>query len=357
MTDDEFFVQREADTVAFLSKWKGCFDRHLGEDGKRALGSEGCVYAVGSAGRGEMGSQSDLDAFLVTHADAQRLDEILVQSAVIRAMRDCGLPDPSRDATFLRLYSADELERHLGGVDDDPENTFTVRMLLLLESRALHGDEAYQRLIANVVNAYWRNADLHLDDYLPIVLVNDIVRYWRVLLLNYEAKHARKRRQASERARLSISPSVDTGAAPETAALTAEQRLDGYKLRFSRCMTCYSMLARLLAQATPKTAAHVSRDDVIAMVRATPVQRLQQVRELVRTRGDVDSVALVDELLSLYRNYLELREKPKSELQHIFGDGELRRPHFSASSRFGDAVFELMQRLGADSRLFRYVAV
>jgi hypothetical protein len=342
---DAFFAARRVKTAAFLDTWSASFDRHLQADGRAALGADGCVYAVGSAGRGELGRQSDLDVFLVTHGAPRRVDEMLVQVAILRAGRELSLPDPSNDGSFLRLYAADDLKERLGDSSDDVENTFTARMLLLLESRALHGAAAYERLVRDVVQTYWRNADYHADDYLPIVVANDIVRYWRAVLLNYEAKWARKRRAAAAAGRL-------------TAELDAEQRLDGYKLRFARCMTCYSMLARLLAEATPAgpgAPAHVAQEAFIEMVRATPVERLQQVRALAGRRLDPGVAATIDEILALYRAYLEEREAPREALVRAFRDETRRRQLFKASGRFGEAVFALVQRVGAGSPLYRYV--
>jgi len=63
-------------------------------------------------------------------------------------------------------------------------------MLLVLESRLLFIDDTYDALIDNTVEAYCRNYELHPTDYLPIVVVNDIVRYCRVVLLNGESKLA-----------------------------------------------------------------------------------------------------------------------------------------------------------------------
>ena len=351
MNADEFFAAREKRTAERVSLLTTSFAGHLGADGAAALGEDGCIYLVGSAGRGEMGNSSDLDLFLVTHAKPRKVDEILAQAAVLRMMREHALPDPSNDADFLRLYAAQNLERRLGAVQDDPENTFTARMLLLLESRPLYGQQSYARLVDRVLQAYWRNDEWHANDYLPLVLVNDIVRYWRVVVLNYEAKFERKRLQVEESAKDAAELAV------AKTALEQEKRFAGYKLRFSRSMTCYSMIARLLAETAISLGqrAHVSKAAMRAMVDSTPVRRLQQVRALAVTAGEHDTVRIIDEMLVLYREYLEIRERPDADVKALFGVAETRREHFKKSDRFGERMFDLLQRLGSTSPMYRYV--
>jgi hypothetical protein len=347
MNIDEFFAERERRTSERVEGFRASLVTHLQADGGRLFVEDACAYAVGSAGRGEMSKSSDLDLFLVTLAESKRLNEILAQAAVLRMMADSGLPVPSNDATFLRLHTADSLAHRLGDVQDDPSNTFTVRMLLLLESRVLYGQPAYDRLLERVMDAYWRNEAGHKSDYLPLVLVNDIVRYWRVLLLNYEAKFDRKERELRQSNKLD---------GDMTVRLKNDKRFASVKLRFSRCMTCYSMIARLLSEATGcgSEKAHVSRDAMLSMIRSTPVARLQQVRRRAGLAGNDQAVACVDELLGLYREYLELREQDDAEVTAILasGDGKVT---FEKAEQFGLKMFELLQELGRSSPLYRYV--
>lgn len=343
MEVDEFFAGRRRETEAFLERWKASFEQHLGADGRELLAKQKCVYAVGSAGRGERGERSDLDVFAVTLEPSTKMDEVLIQAAVIRAMRAHGLPEPSRDGRFLQLYSSEAVKRQLGRPNDDPDNTFTVRMLLLLESRPLSGSEAYERLVNVMVDAYWRNDEAHGADYLPMVLVNDVVRYWRVLLLNYEADHAEKERVAKS-----------SGDPAQLSYALAKKRLASQKLRFSRALTCYSMIARLLHLTRQKTSepVHIERGDVIEIVRQTPVERLQYVRD----NGGAEVAGKIGQLLTLYRRHLELRDESEERLVETFS-GAARKQHVDDSKAFGEALFQLLQALGKDSPLYRYVVV
>lgn len=258
-------------------------------------------------------------------------------------MRQFNLPDPSNDATFLRLHSTEELEQRLGDVQDDSQNTFTARMLLLLESRPFYGEEAYRSLLQSVVNAYWRNHDRHKTDYLPIVLVNDVVRYWRIVLLNYEAKHSRKAREAK-------TPKDE---------LDRNKRFDSYKLRFARCMTCYSMIAALLweSQNDPSGISHVSGETMLSLIEMSPVQRLQLILNTAANNHKAEIVNLVTDLLGHYRTYLESRMTPDIQLKALLDEDRSNGSLFKQADRFGETMFKLVQALGQNSPLIRYVVV
>lgn len=103
-----------------------------------------CVYATGSFARGEAGTHSDLDLFIVGRVDGdertlRKLDEICLKAELIEMTRTLSIPDFSGDGEYLRHYTVDELVGSLGSSNDDATNTFTARLLLLLESRPLVG--------------------------------------------------------------------------------------------------------------------------------------------------------------------------------------------------------------------------
>jgi hypothetical protein len=363
---DVYFAKRAADTTSKVDIWRESFKRHLGSDGERAL-ANGCLYACGSAGRGELGASSDLDLFVVKLEAGTRIDEVLAQAAVVRMMAEGGLEPPSNDGRFLKLHCVDDLESRLGGVADDPENTFTARMLLLLESRPFYGDAAYDALVQRVLRAYWRNADTHPTDYLPIVLVNDIVRYWRVLLLNYESKYeAKKGKLDARQRRIDSAGYSEKKAAGEQAslqrdcdALDREKPFASYKLSLARCMTCYSMIARLLVDAETRDAQnpHVSLEAAVRMVRSTPVARIQEVRDLSSRAGDATAATQANQLLAIYRRYLEVRELADTEVKGRLAEASFQRKLLDDAVEFGKAMFDLLQTLGAKSPLYRFVVV
>lgn len=131
--------------------------KDLLKSAEEILANKACVYVTGSVARGEAGQHSDLDLFIVgvenekQQRSLSRLDEILLKAQLIEKSREVTFPDFSGDGEYLAYYSRDELLKRLGTRDDDAENTFTARLLLLLESRPLLGQEAYDSVIDNVI--------------------------------------------------------------------------------------------------------------------------------------------------------------------------------------------------------------
>jgi hypothetical protein len=145
------------------------------------------IVVVGSYGRYEVSSVSDIDFFIVHDGvNENRLDEILHEvSAVIRPFSQPGESDVAKfGQNALSLYS--DLSQHIGWKRES-STALTRRMLLLLEGRPLFGDTCFRT---------WQN-DL-LRRYVPedqgkglaTFMLNDLVRYYRTLMANFEEKKA-----------------------------------------------------------------------------------------------------------------------------------------------------------------------
>ena len=121
-------------------------------DAETMASGRACVYMTGSFGRGEASRHSDLDLFIVGKANGRltrvgkpgselsRLDEICIKADLIEVTRELGIQEFSGDGQWLVHYSVDELIQTLGTQHDDAQNTFTARLLLILENQALLGE-------------------------------------------------------------------------------------------------------------------------------------------------------------------------------------------------------------------------
>jgi predicted nucleotidyltransferase len=293
-----------------------------------------CVYMTGSFSRGEASRYSDLDLFIIGEtADGKRalggLDEILIKSDLVRATRKLGIPDFSGEGEYLTHYTVEEIVDTLGKPEDDVNNTFTARLLLLLESRPLIGDEAYREIIRQVVQAYCKDYQDHAMEFVPGFLANDILRMWRTFCVNYEAR---------------------TQSAPP--AKKAKRRLKNYKLKHSRLLTCYSALLYLLVVFLRRKT--VSPDDISGMVTLTPTERI----EWLAGQSEVGTArSKLEELLALYEDFLSRTDASEGELVERFMDEAKRREYFESASRFGDLVFEVLQVFGGGNRFHRLLVV
>lgn len=150
-----------------------------------------CVYASGSYGRLEAWSGSDVDLFFLYDGadDRQRFPWttfVRLTARLIEATEAMGFPPFSGDGRYLEVLYVREMERVLGSPRDDSLNAFTARMLLLLESHPLHDETLYGHLLERIVGFYYRDYADHAEEFFPGFLINDILRFWRTLTLNYE---------------------------------------------------------------------------------------------------------------------------------------------------------------------------
>lgn len=169
-------------------------------DSESTFGGSVCVYATGSYGRGEAGKDSDLDLFIAAKTiqvdrdglaaarNLTRLSEIVLKAKLIHSTQELGLPEFDGDGEYLRCYTNDDLVKSLGRAEDDAQNTFTARLLLLLESNPVLGGGVYDEIVGDVIAAYWRDYQDHKEDFIPSFLINDILRLWRTFCVNYEAR-------------------------------------------------------------------------------------------------------------------------------------------------------------------------
>lgn len=296
------------------------------------MGDFATVYATGSFGRGEASRYSDLDVFILTESDEKGrlcltpLDTIRVQAALIEAAQLENLPRFSDDGAYLKPHSLSDMKEKLGGRDDDYENLFTARILLLLESRPLIGEVMYQRAIDSVLDEYWKDEARNQSDFLPIYLTNDIIRYWKVLCLNYEA-NARRSEDKNK------------------------QRLNNYKLKNSRILTCYSAILYLCHLLSTRES--VSKEDARAMTALSPIERLITISG----QSDAPVQRSIGDLLERYVDFLKTTDASKSELLQRFADDGHYEARRQSALEFGGKVFTLLEQIGRPTKLFRYLVV
>jgi predicted nucleotidyltransferase len=293
-----------------------------------------CVYATGSFGRGEASRYSDLDLFIVGKGSRKepalsRLDEILVKADLIETTKALGLPEFSGDGQYLVGHTLAEMVGTLGKPEDDVENTFTARLLLLLESSPLIGESVYQQITNDVIVAYWKDYEGHKSDFMPAFLANDILRMWRTFCVNYEAR---------------------TQSAPEKEM--AKRRLKNYKLKHSRLLTCYSALLYLLAVFSKNKT--VSPTDTKHMISLTPTARL----EWMLSQSELgDAHSSLRKLIEGYEAFLSNTDAPEEELIVRFMDKRQRTEYLDSAYRFGDLVFEVLAVVGKKNLFHRLLVV
>jgi Putative nucleotidyltransferase DUF294 len=289
-----------------------------------------CVYVTGSYGRLEAWEESDLDVFFLDARaqDADRLPWITMVrlcAGLADSIEALGFPPFSGGGEWLEVQYVDEMESVLGSPRDDSINSFTARMLLLLESRPLLKDDLYEQLVERSIGFYFRDYADYPDDFVPVFLTNDILRFWRTLTLNYEHDRYEVRQLPED----------------EQVRAKASSALKNYKLKFSRLTTCFSMVSNLVAIGPP-----VKPDDVVRLTRFTPLDRLEWLGSTSEEAG-----RLVQEIGVSYAAFLENVQRPKGEILEELGPREHRRQLLADASSYGELIYRLLRAVAAEDRI------
>jgi hypothetical protein len=243
--------------------------------------------------------------------------------------RASGIQDFSGDGRYLVHYSVHEFTKTLGTPEDDVTNTFTARLLLLLESRPLLESSVYKDVIDEVIAAYWRDYEDHKTDFMPPFLANDILRLWRTFCVNYEARTER---------------------IPDNEK--AKGKLKNYKLKHSRLLTCYSALLYLLGIYRLKKT--VSPSDAIEMTALTPTERLNWLQKQTMFTSARENI---DKLLAHYEKFLKTTNVSEDELVRQFMDKKISQDRMKAAYEFGDLIFDTLNSVGDGNRFHRLLVV
>lgn len=304
------------------------------KDATAQYADRACVYATGSFGRLEAGEHSDLDLCIVSEERDKKsklspLDEICLKAELITAVRTAKLPDIDGDGRYLGQFTIGGLVRSIGSPEDDAENTFTARLLLLLESRPLFGDSISKLATDSIISAYWLDFANHKNDFVPAYFSNDILRLWRTFCVNYEA---RTRDLPVEK--------------------RAKRRVKNYKLKHSRILTCYSAILYMLEQFS-KTGT-VTPQDAVEMCLLTPKGRI--VKLLDRASDDRKKIVL-QKLLDQYERFLEMTDASEEELAELMNEKARQEGFAKEAAEFGETMFDAVNLIGDGSSFHRLVVV
>lgn len=286
--------------------------------------SELCVYAAGSLGRLEAGRISDLDVFLFAdrlsrkqeERSLTRLEEIMALSELIQVNTKLELPAFSGDGEYFKIHEVNDLLAGTGTAMDDSENLFTTRLLLLLESKCLVNDGLYQRATQLIVEMYFRDGRGR-QDYRPLFLLNDILRYWRTVCLNYERTRADSRKPWWKK---------------------------NLNLKFSRKLTVFSTVLAILAD-------HMDTYALFAEISAmTPLERLAYALD------KLEDTTLLPGFCRFLDNYEDfLAAKSHAELETLESGAAAR--FRESAQEFDDFLHAAFASSNLDRQLVRYMLI
>ncbi|WP_437637393.1 nucleotidyltransferase domain-containing protein [Sorangium sp. So ce854] len=148
------------------------------------------AVVFGSLARGEYTSGSDLDWTLLIDGQADEGHFSQVQ-AITKILREAKFHEPGPTGVFGNVAFSHPILHQIGGQEDTNKNT-TQRILLLLESLAIGKPDAHERVLRLVLSRYVEDdRGLHYGskrEIIPMFLLNDIVRYWRTVAVDFVYK-------------------------------------------------------------------------------------------------------------------------------------------------------------------------
>lgn len=289
------------------------------------------VFVAGSYARNEASIYSDIDLFFVFDGNPKDLSNPNIRSLrafarIIEESDSLGFPAFSNDGEFLKVLEAPEIMRELGGRNDDYLNYFTARMLMLLESVPIYGEDTYQHVVREIIDAYFRDYSHHPKEFRPIFLINDILRFWKTLCLNYENK---RNQPETERDR------------------KVKQKIKNFKLKFSRMLTCFGSISAI-ANLAPNS----GPEQIMNLGRLTPFERLQETvgeRKMMHREFE----ALTDD----YRWFLEITNVSEEDLLQQFHHKDFREDAFQRAERFGDNMYAIVREIAEETGYLRYLVI
>lgn len=140
------------------------------------------VVACGSYARQEASAASDFDYFTIAPTYEAAPDWAA-------ALRDgiAGIVTvaPADDGAFGKVETLQRMVRNIGGQGDDNQK-LTRRMLFLLEGRPLSADALSRHVRRAILDRYV--GAMPAGEPLALVLLHDVIRYYRTMAVDYEYK-------------------------------------------------------------------------------------------------------------------------------------------------------------------------
>lgn len=149
------------------------------------------IIVHGSAARDELSESSDFDYIIVVY-DLLRTPELIpaFRKAADDAREAITANVPGTTGTFGGLVGASDLV-DLIGLERDTNANLTHRVLLLMESRPLLSVDRHRDLLLVTLQRYLYDYRKKAKRGVPRFLLNDVVRYWRTIAVDYQAKRWR----------------------------------------------------------------------------------------------------------------------------------------------------------------------
>ena len=261
------------------------------------------IVTVGSFARREASQQSDLDFFFITDndVDAPNKEIEIFRKLIVKR----GIKMPAESGAFNETQRRSEMIRNIGGNEDITEK-LTRRLLFLLEGEWLYNKKLFDKLFDQFINLYVK--DTITDHQLCRFLLNDLIRYYRTICVDFAFKTSEDGKSWGDR---------------------------NIKLIFSRKLLYFSgiLVVAETVQHNPQT----KREILKKYLRLTPLER---VKEICGLRSE--------KVLRVYDDFLAQMASPevRAVLKETKEDPKKHSPEFQTFKNKGHHfTFELSRLL------------
>lgn len=144
------------------------------------------IVVTGSYGRLEASVESDLDLFIFCENESTK-KSIESKNEEIKKCISAHISKDTGDTGTFGIQAIDifsDILKNIGGTKDT-NTSLTRRMLFLLEGRAIHKKEVFEKYKKSLLNKYLESTtDSDIDKF----LLNDIIRYYRTITTDFQYK-------------------------------------------------------------------------------------------------------------------------------------------------------------------------
>lgn len=260
---------------------------------------EWSLIVNGSFARREVTRSSDFDFFILHKPTA---DSASIKEAIKRtkeASREFDIKLPSNDGVFGQEYDGDQIANNIGG-EDDTNGKITRRVLFLLEGHAITGAKLFNEHRQALIERYIQE---NISDHqLGLFLLNDFIRYYRTVCVDFEFKTFEGKKPWGIR---------------------------NIKLIFSRKLMYFSGV--LMIAETAQRSLKLKREIIAEFANLTPIQRFQKACGSSANRALESYSKFLSALDNdKIRKALEATTKERHKEFEIFRDLKDEGQHFSA---------------------------
>lgn len=308
LNEDIFLSERKTHSIRKLEEARGEFKKIF-------TTCDITIFSAGSLGREEIGKSSDLDTFIISKDKINKLNEIKIFSKLIEVNDNLKYPEISNDGEHLNIHDIKEIMETLGSPDDDKQNMFTERMLLLLESKCLYEENIYGEIIDNIVELYFRDHN-GTQTFKPLFLLNDILRYWRTLCLNFEQTRHNEARP---------------------------WRKKNINLKYSRMLTIFATVFAIISKPLN------TKEEIVELCKLTPMQRFAQGLDMLNDESLKDDYKA---FLTYYGDFLEAKENGNIEK-----DLEAKKTLNSNAIHFSEFIYKVLNHEKINIEYRKYLII